>query len=96
MCLSARHTQDVSEGFNHVNGLSLIVRAHQLVSEGFLRQHDGNVLTVFSAPNYCYRCGNRAALLDVAEDLSHKLLQFDHAPPQAVTAVSRAAPDYFL
>lgn len=47
--------QDISEHFNHVNGLKFIIRAHQLVSEGFLWQHDGAVVTVFSAPNYCYR-----------------------------------------
>lgn len=47
--------QDISEHFNHANGLRFIVRAHQLVSEGFLWQHEGAVITVFSAPNYCYR-----------------------------------------
>jgi serine/threonine-protein phosphatase 2A catalytic subunit len=47
--------QDISEHFNHVNGLKFIIRAHQLVSEGFLWQHEGAVVTVFSAPNYCYR-----------------------------------------
>lgn len=47
--------QDISEQFNRVNGLKFIIRAHQLVSEGFLWQHDGAVVTVFSAPNYCYR-----------------------------------------
>lgn len=49
--------QDISEHFNHVNGLKFIIRAHQLVSEGFLWQHEHQVVTVFSAPNYCYRCG---------------------------------------
>jgi hypothetical protein len=48
--------QDISEHFNHVNGLRFIIRAHQLVSEGFLWQHEHQVVTVFSAPNYCYRC----------------------------------------
>jgi serine/threonine-protein phosphatase 2A catalytic subunit len=47
--------QDISEHFNHVNGLRFIIRAHQLVSEGFLWQHEQQVVTVFSAPNYCYR-----------------------------------------
>jgi diadenosine tetraphosphatase ApaH/serine/threonine PP2A family protein phosphatase len=51
--------QDISEQFNHTNGLQLISRAHQLVMEGYNWSHDQNVVTVFSAPNYCYRCGER-------------------------------------
>lgn len=53
--------QDISEHFNHVNGLRFIIRAHQLVSEGFLWQHEQQVVTVFSAPNYCYRCAVQSA-----------------------------------
>ena len=49
--------QDISEQFNHTNGLSLVSRAHQLVMEGYNWCHDQNVVTIFSAPNYCYRCG---------------------------------------
>ena len=90
--------QDVSEAFNHANGLRFIVRAHQLVSEGYLWQHAGAVVTVFSAPNYCYRCGNRAAVVDVDEAMAPRIVQFEHAAPtgQGVTEVRRTAPDYFL
>lgn len=49
--------QDVSEAYNHNNGLTLVSRAHQLVMEGYNWSHDRNVVTIFSAPNYCYRCG---------------------------------------
>lgn len=51
--------QDISEQFNHTNGLELISRAHQLVMEGYNWSHDENAVTIFSAPNYCYRCGER-------------------------------------
>lgn len=51
--------QDVSEQFNATNGLNLVSRAHQLVMEGHNWSHDQNVVTIFSAPNYCYRCGER-------------------------------------
>lgn len=66
-------SQDISEQFNHVNGLKFIIRAHQLVSEGYLWQHEGAVVTVFSAPNYCYRCGNKAAIVDIDENMNHKV-----------------------
>lgn len=52
-----------SEGFNKHNGLSLVARAHQLVMDGYSWAHDRNVVTIFSAPNYCYRCGKRGSCL---------------------------------
>ena len=49
--------QDISEQFNQRNGLTLVSRAHQLVMDGYSWSHERNVVTIFSAPNYCYRCG---------------------------------------
>lgn len=57
--------QDITEQFTHINGLHFIARAHQLVMEGYQWQHNRTVVTVFSAPNYCYRCGNQAAIMEV-------------------------------
>ena len=88
--------QDISETFNHHNSLTLISRAHQLVMEGYNWSHDRNVVTIFSAPNYCYRCGNQAALMELDDTLRYSFLQFDPAPRRGEPHVTRRTPDYFL
>ncbi|KAJ3615632.1 hypothetical protein Zmor_012414 [Zophobas morio] len=88
--------QDISEQFNHHNGLTLIARAHQLVMEGYNWIHSKHVATIFSAPNYCYRCGNQAAIMELDDTLKYTCLQFDPAPRKGEPEVARRTPDYFL
>ncbi|CAA0833096.1 Serine/threonine-protein phosphatase PP2A-1 catalytic subunit [Striga hermonthica] len=88
--------QDIASQFNHTNGLTLISRAHQLVMEGYNWCQEKNVVTVFSAPNYCYRCGNMAAILEIGENMEQNFLQFDPAPRQVEPDTTRKTPDYFL
>ncbi|KAF3938066.1 hypothetical protein ABW19_dt0203445 [Dactylella cylindrospora] len=66
---------DIVKQFNHLNNLTLIARAHQLVMEGFKEMFDSSIVTVWSAPNYCYRCGNVAAILELGEDNSNSVLR---------------------
>merc|ERR1719238_2029206 len=63
---------DVVDKFNETNGLSLIARAHQLVMEGHKAMFNGKLMTVWSAPNCCYRCGNVAAILERDEHLEKR------------------------
>jgi hypothetical protein len=44
----------------------LIARAHQLAAAGYKYYFsDKSTVTVWSAPNYCYRCGNIGSVLQV-------------------------------
>jgi len=87
----------VTSEFNHINEIELIARAHQLVMDGFKYWFkDQNLVTVWSAPNYCYRCGNVASILNVTDNLDRSFDIF-----HAVSESSRAVPyrnvvPYFL
>ncbi|OAR01350.1 hypothetical protein LLEC1_06745 [Akanthomyces lecanii] len=89
----------VATEFNHVNGLKLIARAHQLVNEGY-KYHfpENSVVTVWSAPNYCYRCGNVASIMTVDKDLDPRFSIFSAVPDDLrhVPAGRRGPSDYFL
>ncbi|KAL2260868.1 hypothetical protein VTK26DRAFT_5016 [Humicola hyalothermophila] len=89
----------VATEFNHVNGLKTIARAHQLVNEGY-KYHfqERSVVTVWSAPNYCYRCGNVASIMTVDRDLNTKFAIFSAVPDDQrhIPGGRRGPGDYFL
>jgi len=88
---------DVVEKFNSQNNLQLIARAHQLVMEGYKTMFSNALVTVWSAPNYCYRCGNVAAILELDEQLSQDYKIFEAAPQEARGVPPKnPTPDYFL
>ncbi|KAG6387461.1 hypothetical protein SASPL_152651 [Salvia splendens] len=83
--------------FNHSNNIDYICRAHQLVMEGYKWMFNEQIVTVWSAPNYCYRCGNIAAILELDENLEKKFRVFEAAPLESRgAAVKKPPPDYFL
>lgn len=45
--------QDVTQKFLKENNLDLVVRSHEVKDKGFEVIHNGQLITVFSAPNYC-------------------------------------------
>ncbi len=101
---------DVVTQFCTQNGVDMICRAHQLVMEGYKWHFNETVLTVWSAPNYCYRCGNVAAILELDENLQKDFTIFEAAPQvcfgfhslfnfsQEARGVpsKKPVPDYFL
>ncbi|KRW98555.1 hypothetical protein PPERSA_00047 [Pseudocohnilembus persalinus] len=88
---------DVVKDFNEKNSLDTIFRAHQLVMEGYRTHFSGQLVTVWSAPNYCYRLGNVAAILELDENLQKYYKVFEAAPQKDEDGkVGRQVPDYFL
>lgn len=56
-----------------------------------------SLVTVWSAPNYCYRCGNVAAILELDEHLDQHFKIFEAAPMEnRGVPVRNPSPDYFL
>ncbi|XP_064240703.1 serine/threonine-protein phosphatase 2A catalytic subunit alpha isoform-like [Aotus nancymaae] len=88
--------QDISETFNYANGLTLVSRVNQLLMEGYNWCDDRNVVMIVSAPNYCYYCGNQAAIMELDSTLKYSFLQPDPAPHRGKPHVTHSTPDYFL
>jgi serine/threonine-protein phosphatase PP1 catalytic subunit len=60
---------DVLSNFLKKHELDLICRAHQVVEDGYEFFAKRQLVTVFSAPNYCGEFDNSAALMSVDESL---------------------------
>lgn len=91
--------EDITKGFLQTNGLGLMTRSHQLMMEGFQLAHDSKLATVWSAPNYCNRCGNQAAVVEFDEHMQRSVKQFDAVPWPSRSSehgrLARGAPDCF-
>ncbi|EMS49337.1 Serine/threonine-protein phosphatase 5 [Triticum urartu] len=68
---------DVTKRFLEDNNLDLVVRSHEVKDEGYETMHDGKLITVFSAPNYCDQMGNKGAFIRFsAPDLKPDIVSF--------------------
>ncbi|XP_030895910.1 serine/threonine-protein phosphatase 6 catalytic subunit [Leptonychotes weddellii] len=86
----------VTNEFVHINNLKLICRAHQLVHEGYKFMFDEKLVTVWSAPNYCYHCGNIASIM-VFKDVNTREPKLFRAVPDSERVIPpRTTTPYFL
>uniref|UniRef100_A0A7S2W191 Serine/threonine-protein phosphatase n=1 Tax=Mucochytrium quahogii TaxID=96639 RepID=A0A7S2W191_9STRA len=72
---------DITEKFLQENDLEMLVRSHEVKDEGYLEEHNGKLVTVFSAPNYCDQMGNKGAFIRFYEDCKpeyHKFTAVEH------------------
>lgn len=72
---------DVVLRFLYMNKLDHIARAHQLCMTGYqLLFKDECMSTVWSCPNYCYRFGNVASIMEVSDSGQREYNVFTQAP----------------
>ena len=71
---------DVTNQLNHTNKIEFICRAHQLAMNGYSWNHNHTVITVWSAPNYCYHYGNLAAIVELDKKMELHIKTFEAAP----------------
>ena len=86
----------VTQEFVHLNDLSLICRAHQVVHDGYKYMFNDHLVTVWSAPNYCYRCGNVAAIMVIRSPQEREAKLFRAVPDNMRVIPSRTTTPYFL
>ena len=67
------------EQFEYNNGLKLITRSHQLAMEGYQYYFDKKLVTIWSAPNYMYRSGNKASVLNYSSE-NQEIILFQEMP----------------
>lgn len=82
--------------FNLLNEVNLIVRAHQLVQEGYIYWFNEQLVTLWSAPNYCYRMNNKAAILELDEHNNRRFVIFETVEESAQSKHYRNLMPYFL
>ena len=94
---SSSSSQSQNNIFNSNNGGDCeTVNSVETVASSISEPSHDALVTVWSAPNYCYRCGNVAAILELDENLDHFYRVFEAAPQDNRAAPIRAAPEYFL
>ena len=68
---------------------------------GYRELFNKALVTVWSAPNYCYRCGNAGAVLDLDENMRATYTTFGPCPNEESQRPSddvelREQPEYFI
>ena len=65
--------EKIVQDFNKKNDLDLIIRAHHVVDDGYEFFAQRQLITIFSAPNYCREFDNSAGIMIIDESLTCSL-----------------------
>ena len=79
--------KDVVKAFLKNHDLDLICRAHQVVEDGYEFFCNRQLVTIFSAPNYCNEFDNSAAIMTVDDMLTCSFQILQPAEKEAMNLV---------
>ncbi|CAO3642037.1 unnamed protein product [Cunninghamella blakesleeana] len=82
---------DVTKNFLEKNKLDMLIRSHEVKENGYVIEHDGKCVTVFSAPNYCDSVGNKGALINITPDMKLDYKTFEAVPHPHVRPMQYAS-----
>lgn len=83
--------QDIVIEFCQKHDIDLIVRAHQVVQNGYEFFADRKLVTIFSAPHYCGEFDNSGGTMKISEDLTCSFQIYRPASKTAVLMAKKAA-----
>lgn len=81
---------DVTKKFCEDNGLKAVIRSHEVRMNGHSEEHDGKLITVFSAPNYCDTQGNLGAYININKSMELQFKTFRAVPHPSVKPMAYA------
>ena len=82
---------DITKAFLERNNLELVIRSHEVKDEGYEIEHNGWLVTVFSAPNYCDHMGNKGAFITFGSDMKPNFTQFSAVPHPDIKPMAYAS-----
>ncbi|KZO93145.1 Metallo-dependent phosphatase, partial [Calocera viscosa TUFC12733] len=86
---------DITRRFCELNGLTGILRSHEVRQDGYEIEHNGLCTTVFSAPNYCDQGGNKGAFVRISANGDREYRQFSASPHPPMRPMAYSNPGLF-
>ena len=83
----------MTEKFLKENNLKLLIRSHQVRMEGYQIEPGGRAITVFSAPNYCDRQGNKSEIIRFkGGEMKPNFIKFEASPHPDISILKYLQP----
>lgn len=68
---------DVTAEFLKNNRFKYVLRSHTYSDDGYQIEHDGKLITVFSAANFMERCGNKGGVVVIDEESNYSIQTYE-------------------